>query len=277
MPFVQLEHLSHTYGVKGANPLHALRDINLEIEPGALVAVSDANGCGKSTLGLPLNGNLLPALASVTVDRLATRDPTALRVIRSKVGLVLQSPADQIVATIVEEDVAFGPENLGLAESLLPAVIRSALERVGMWEQRHRPPHMLSAGQQQRVAIAGALAMNPQCLVLDEGTAMLDPAGAVAILDILLDLNASGMTVIFITHDMEEAARARRIIALHQGRKVLDGSPEYVFGSETLPELGLQPPLAARLGSRLADKIPGISRLPLSVEKLAADLLEAMP
>jgi energy-coupling factor transport system ATP-binding protein len=187
--------------------------------------------------------------------------------------MVFQSPEDQIVATIVEEDVAFGPENLGIPEAELPGRVRQALETVGMWEHRSRPPHLLSAGQQQRIAIAGALAMKPRCLVLDEATAMLDPAGRRDLLRLLDELHAAGLTIITITHHMQEASRAGRVIVLDRGQIALDGPPSEVFSEgERLTSLQLDLPPAAALAERLRRRFPALPAGLLTSDMLCSEL-----
>jgi len=275
LPFIKIESLSHVYTSHRENPVQALRGIDLEIEEGEYVALVGANGSGKSTLALHLNALLLPTSGKVWVDEMDTSVAGSVNTIRSTVGMVFQSPADQIVATVIEEDVAFGPENLGVPEEELPLRVREALERVGMWEERHRPPHLLSAGQRQQVAIAGTLAMNPRCIVLDEATAMLDPSGSRELLNILGDLQRGGITIVNITHRMEEAACARRIVVIHEGRIVADGSPRSVFSHENLGTYGLSPPLAARLAGRLRERFSGLPGDILTIDELA-DALTGM-
>jgi len=250
-PLVRIENLYHTYD--GQHPVEALRGISLTIQEGEYVAIVGANGSGKSTLARHLNALLLPTRGEVWVAGLNTRQATHWREIRRTVQMVFQQPDAQLVATVVEEDVAFGPENFGLPEAELPQRVRQALETVGLWAQRQRPPHLLSAGQKQRVAIAGALALNPRLLVLDEATAMLDPAGRAALLDIVRQLQAQGTTIIAITHEMAEAAQADRVVVLDAGRLAMDGPPRQVFAhAAELRALSLDVPpitdLALRLG-----------------------------
>jgi len=249
-PIMRVENLQHTFD--GARPVEALRGIDLTICEGEYVALVGANGSGKSTLARHLNALLLPSRGDVWIEGINTRDTTRLREIRHTVQMVFQQPDTQLVATIVEEDVAFGPENFGVAEAELPGRVRAALETVGLWAHRQRPPHLLSAGQKQRVAIAGALAVNPRVLVLDEATAMLDPAGREAVLDIVRHLHAGGTTIVAITHAMDEAAQADRIIVLAEGRVAMDGAPRQVFAhAKELRMLGLDVPPVADLTLRL--------------------------
>ena len=209
MPLIRIANLTYAYAPTASTSVPALQGIDLQIEAGQYVALIGANGSGKTTLARHLNALLMPTAGDVWIDGLNTRDRSVVRAIRSLVGMVFQSPADQLVATVVEEDVAFGPENLGIAEDELPQRVRRALEQVGMWPLRHRPPHMLSAGQQQRVAIAGVLAMAPRCLVLDEATAMLDPAGRGDVLRVIDALHRDGMTIVAITSPREATKPAR--------------------------------------------------------------------
>lgn len=268
MSFIRVEQLAYTYTPPNQAPTQALCGVNLSVEEGEYVAIVGANGSGKSTLARHLNALLLPTSGDVWIGGRNTRDPEATRAIRSDVAMVFQSPADQIVATIVEEDVAFGPENLGVSEDRLPEVVRSALARVTMWDARDRPPHMLSAGQQQRVAIAGALAMNPRCIVLDEAGAMLDPKGRSDLLHILNDLRQVGITVLSITHSMSEAAQADRMIAMDKGTVALDAAPSEAFASTELASLGLAVPPVTQLARRLHERVPQIPAGVLSVKRL---------
>jgi energy-coupling factor transporter ATPase len=254
LPLIDVRQLEHTYAPPGQPPVTALRGIDLCIESGAYVAIVGANGSGKTTLARHLNALLLPTAGDVYINGRNTRDPEAVRAIRTDIGMVFQSPLDQIVATIVSEDVAFGPENIGVPGKDLPRVVRDALERVGMWEARRRPTHLLSVGQQQRVAIAGVLAMDPRCLVLDEATAMLDPVGRKTVLHILDQLHRDGLTIVTITHSMAEAAHAERVVVLSQGQIAIDGAPRSVFQSEELPELGLAVPPVAEMARRLRQR-----------------------
>jgi energy-coupling factor transporter ATPase len=263
LTLLRVEQLTHTYTPSGQEPVPALHDIDLEVVAGEYVAIVGANGSGKTTLARHLNGLLLPSEGDVWIDGHNTRDPTAVRAIRSTVGMVFQSPLDQIVATVTQEDVAFGPENLGIPAEELPSVVRAALDQVGMWHARHHPPHMLSAGQQQRVAIAGVLAMNPRCVIFDEATTMLDPGGRRDVLQIMDELHRAGMTILTITHSMSEAARAERVIAMQGGHIVLDDVPRVVFASELVP-----PPPPTALARRLREHLPRFPANVLTVPEL---------
>lgn len=256
----------------------ALQDITLEIKTSECIALIGANGSGKSTLARHLNALLLPTAGDVWISGLNTRHRENHREIRSRVGMVFQIPADQVVATVVEADVAFGPENLGIPAFEIRERVHDALARVGAWEFRNRPPHMLSPGQLQRVAIAAALAMRPACLVFDEATAMLDPAGRRDVWRIVDDLRKDGLTIVFITHDMEEAARTERVIALHAGRIALDAPSELAFQqAELLESIGLGVPPIAELARRLHRRFPAFPRSVLTLDILASALVKGCP
>ena len=249
-PIFELQGVWHVY--KGPQAVEALRGIDLTIYKGEYVALIGANGSGKSTLARHLNALLLPTQGRVRTDGISTGDSQRRGEIRRIVQMVFQEPDSQIVATTVEEDVAFGPENFGIPQAEMRQRVRAALETVGMWDLRARPPHQLSAGQKQRVAIAGALAVQPQALILDEATSMLDTAGEQAVLDVLAGLHAMGTTLVTITHEMEEAALADRVVVLSQGQVVLDGTPHEIFGQTLeLRRLGLAPPSLAELSLKL--------------------------
>ena len=232
---------------------HAVNGIDLSIDEGEYVAVIGANGSGKSTFARLVNGLILPTDGCVLVGGYDTADEEHTWDVRSLVGMVFQNPDNQIVASVVEEDVAFGPENLGVPSDEIVRRVAAALESVGMSKYADRSPNRLSGGQKQRIAIAGALAMHPKCILLDEATAMLDPIGRREIMEVASRLNREqGMTVINITHYMEEAAMAERIIVLNHGRVAIDGTPAQVFARESeLGALGLELPPAAQLMSAL--------------------------
>ena len=252
MPLIEIRDLRHVYNAGTPQEVVALDGISLSIERGEFIAIVGGNGSGKSTLAKHLNALLLPTAGVVRVDGLDTRDRAAVWDIRQRVGMVFQNPDNQLVATVVEEDVAFGPENLGIPPSEIVLRVEAALQAVDMLEYRRHAPHLLSGGQKQRVAIAGILAMRPQCLVLDEATTMLDPAGRREVLETVQRLNASGVTVINITHTMEEAVLAPRIVALHDGRIGLEGPPARVFDrAGELEAMGLTLPLIPALARAL--------------------------
>ncbi len=275
--FIQVRAVSHVYSVPGSGPVRALNDITFSIEKGEYIAVIGANGSGKTTLARHLNGLLLPSEGEVTVNGLNTTDESYIREIRSTVGMVFQSPDDQLVATIVREDVAFGPENLGVAEDKLAGIVEVSLKRVGMWEERLRPPHQLSAGQKQRVALAGVMAMNPRCLVLDEATAMLDPVGTQEVLAIVDTLHREGMTVVAVTHKMDEAVRADRILVMHEGRLAADGTPKEIFSNPGLTSWRLRQPAAAILAEKLKSHLPELTEGILDAESLVSAILRRKP
>lgn len=247
---IRVDHLSYQYpGVDNTPGVKVFEDLSLEIEQGSFVAVLGGNGCGKSTLAKHFNSILLPCGGRVFVDGMDTQNEDLLLKIRRSVGMVFQNPDNQIVANVVEEDVAFGPENLGVASPEIRRRVDAALKQVGMYEYREHAPHLLSGGQKQRVAIAGIIAMEPKCIVLDEPTAMLDPRGRKEVMDTVLRLNAEkGITVVLITHHMDEAARAQRVIVLDKGRVAADDTPKKVFSQvELLHKLGLAAPETVEL------------------------------
>src|SRR5579864_2211983 len=248
-----------------------LRGVSLRIDPGEYVAIVGPNGSGKSTLARHLNALLRPTSGRVLVAGMDTRDPAHIRAIRGTVGMVFQHPESQMVATIVEEDVAFGPENLGVPHEELRVRVREALELVGMWGARDRPPHLLSAGQKQRVAIAAVLAMRPACLVLDEATSMLDPEGREAVAAIIAELRRRGTAVVAITHLMNEAARADRIIALAGGAVLMEGPPRRVFArADLLRDVGLDLPPVTAVALRVRAHVPEFPIDVLSVDALSS-------
>lgn len=254
-----------------------LDNLSLSIERGSFTVILGHNGSGKSTLAKLMTGLLKPVKGSVTVDGLSTADEKSETEIHRRVGLVFQNPDNQIVATIVEEDVAFGPENLGLPPSEIRERVDSALEAVDMYEYRLHAPHKLSGGQKQRVAIAGIIAMEPECIVLDEPTAMLDPRGRREVIDTVYRLNREkGITVVLITHYMEEAEKADRVIVMDNGKIVLDGAPAGVFAQiSTIKSVGLGVPQTTELlhvlkedGYPVSDGIISVDACVAEIEKL---------
>lgn len=277
--FIEIENLEHEYRTADGKGHKALAGISLSIGKGEFVAVLGANGSGKSTLARHLNGLLLPSAGQVRIDGLSTAEAAErneLWKIRSRVGMVFQNPDNQLIAAVVEDDVAFGPENLGVEPMEIRQRVMNALQAVGMARFRKRAPHLLSGGQKQRVAIAGTLAMETDCLVLDEPTAMLDPQGRKEVLEVVKRLHREkGLTVILITHFMEEAMAAQRVIVMDQGRAVMEGSPREIFvRTKELKALGLEAPMAGELADRLRKagiplpQEPGI----LTAEELLASL-----
>lgn len=267
MSYIVLKEVNYSYSLGEGRSLKALKNLSFSVEKGSFVALVGMNGSGKSTLSKLLNGLFLPTNKSgqVVVDGINTKEVDAGNLkdgdgkvitafdVRKKVGIVFQNPDNQTVATIVEDDVAFGPENIGLPREEIVDRVYSALESVGMMEYAERPVSKLSGGQKQRVAIAGVLAMRPDVIVFDESTAMLDPLGRREIMSIAKELNDQGITVIMVTHNMDEAALADRIIVLEKGQIVLDGTPKEVF-SHDVTVYGLTLPPATETANRLAEK-----------------------
>ena len=231
----------------------AINDVNLQITEGEFIAILGHNGSGKSTMAKHMNALLIPTDGKMLVNKMDTSDMNNLWNIRETAGMVFQNPDNQLVATIVEEDVAFGPENLGVAPEEIRKRVDEALERVGMSEYKKHAPHLLSGGQKQRIAIAGILAMQPKCIIFDEPTAMLDPSGRKEVLDTIIDLNRNyGITVILITHYMDEAAKADRIVVMDKGKLILDGKPRDVFSNvEKMKNIGLDVPQVTELSYEL--------------------------
>lgn len=242
---ISVEHLSYAYpGVEDAPSVPVFSDLNLKIEEGSFVAILGTNGCGKSTLAKHFNSILLPSGGKVYVCGIDTSNEERIIAVRRNVGMVFQNPDNQIVANVVEEDVAFGPENLGIASPEIRNRVDKALKQVDMYAYREHSPHLLSGGQKQRIAIAGVIAMEPRCIVLDEPTAMLDPRGRKEVMDTIARLNQEkNITVILITHHMDEAARCQRVVVLNQGAVAADGTPQEVFSQvELLHSIGLAAP-----------------------------------
>ena len=231
----------------------AINDVNLQITEGEFIAILGHNGSGKSTMAKHMNALLIPTDGKMLVNKMDTSDMNNLWNVRETAGMVFQNPDNQLVATIVEEDVAFGPENLGVPPEEIRKRVDEALERVGMSEYKKHAPHLLSGGQKQRIAIAGILAMQPKCIIFDEPTAMLDPSGRKEVLDTIIDLNRNyGITVILITHYMDEAAKADRIVVMDKGKLILDGKPRDVFSNvEKIKNIGLDVPQVTELSYEL--------------------------
>lgn len=281
-PIIEFQNVSFRYDSEEEGvqlPLVA-ENLNLQIHEGEFVAILGHNGSGKSTLAKLTNAILLPTSGKVLVDGMDTSDEDLKIKIRQTVGMVFQNPDNQIVATIVEEDVAFGPENLGVEPKEIRRRVNESLKAVGMYEFRKREPHRLSGGQKQRVAIAGIIAMLPRCIVLDEPTAMLDPRGRQEVMSTMLKLNREmGMTVVFITHFMDEAVQADRVVVMDDAKIIMDGKPKEVFKQvERLEEIGLDVPQPTKLaqllrqeGYDLPDDILDVDEC---IEKLSAFLEE---
>ncbi len=247
---IKTEHLRYAYNTETEGKIKfVLNDVDFTVTKGEFVAVLGHNGCGKSTLAKHLNGLLLPVGGTVYVDGMDTKQEEYYQAIRQNVGMVFQNPDNQIVATVVEEDVAFAPENVGVPSEEIRRRVDEALKTVDMYDMRHHAPHLLSGGQKQRVAIAGAIAMEPQCIVFDEPTAMLDPKGRQEVIDTLLKLkNEKNMTVVLITHYMEEAVKADRVVVMDKGKILRDDTPKNIFSEvKFLKGLGLDVPQVTEL------------------------------
>ncbi len=271
---IEVDHIVFQHNHQDREMPPALCGVSLQIAAGEMVAIVGSNGSGKTTLARHLNGLLLPTEGTVRVNGLDTSLPDNRQMILSIVGMVFQFPEDQMVATVVEEDVAFGPENLGLSPAEVRQRVEAALREVDMWTERNRPPHLLSAGQMQRVALAGILAMKPRCIVFDEATAMLDPAGRQTVMEMMHRLHKEGLTIIYITHFMEEAAQAERVVVLDRGKMALDGPPREVFADAArLERLGLDLPPAANAAAVLRRALPSLPEGLLTLD----DLLAALP
>ena len=247
---IKVDHLNFAYpGVDDTPGVSVFVYLELQIKEGSFVAILGGNGCGKSTLAKHFNSILLPSGGKVYVCGLDTMDDEKLIAIRRSVGMVFQNPDNQIVANVVEEDVAFGPENLGVSSPEIRHRVDRALKQVGMYEYREHAPHLLSGGQKQRIAIAGVLAMEPKCIVLDEPTAMLDPKGRREVMETISRLNREkGITVVLITHHMDEAAQAERVVVLDKGVVAADGTPAEVFSQvERMRQLRISAPESVEL------------------------------
>ena len=276
---IKVEHLAYTYpGVDDTPGIRVFEDMNLTIEEGSFVAILGTNGCGKSTLAKHFNSILLPSGGKVYVCGYDTSDEDRLIAIRRRVGMVFQNPDNQIVANVVEEDVAFGPENLGVSSAEIRYRVDNALKQVGMSRYAQHAPHLLSGGQKQRVAIAGIIAMEPKCIILDEPTAMLDPRGRQEVMETVSRLNQEKkITVVLITHHMDEAAQAQRVVVMHKGKVAADGTPKEVFSQvELLHDLGLAAPETVELSWELNKQGFDLPLDRLDEKECAQVLLEAL-
>ncbi|MGI6005161.1 MAG: energy-coupling factor transporter ATPase [Christensenellales bacterium] len=271
---IRLSGVTYDYTRQEGEDTAALRGIDLEIKRGSFVAVIGHNGSGKSTLAKLLNGLFLPKEGAVEIMSMDTALPEHIWDIRQMAGLVFQNPDNQMVTTVVEEDVAFGPENMGVEPSEIRRRVDEALELVGMTDYAQRAPHMLSGGQKQRIAIAGILAMRPKIIILDEPTAMLDPLGRQEVLETVHRLNRQeGMTVVYITHFMNEAAQADRIVVMEEGEIVMDGAPREVFSNlDKLHEVQLDVPLATQLACDLRSHGIDVAGTPIDIDELVEEL-----
>ncbi len=250
---IRIENLIFEYARdEGEEPVRAVNGVSMEIERGSFTAVIGRNGSGKSTLAKNLNGLFLPTGGKVYVKNWDTSDDAHVWDVRQTAGMVFQNPDNQLVSSIVEDDVAFGPENLGVDPAEIRRRVDNALDSVKMGPYRKKAPHQLSGGQKQRIAIAGVVAMRPECIIFDEPTAMLDPRGRQDIMNIIEELHRDGITVVLITHFMDEAVKADRIVIMNEGQVLLDGTPAQVFSKEqTLREIGLDVPLPVEIARRL--------------------------
>lgn len=258
--FIEVKDLVYTYSKEQGddNLCPAIDHVSIEIKRGEYIAIAGSNGSGKSTLARCLNGLLLPTEGKILVDGMDTNDDDLIWDIRKKIGMVFQNPDNQIVSSMVEDEVAFGPENIGIENPELRKRVDNALKSVGMYEYRNREAHKLSGGQKQRIAIAGAVAMRPDCIVFDEPTAMLDPKGRSQVMKVIRELNDQGITIILITHFMEEVAEADRVLVMKSGKLLADSVPEDVFADTNLIEsAGLEIPAAVLLRNELIEN--GIS------------------
>lgn len=252
--FIEVKDLVYTYskGQGDDNLCPAIDHVSIEIKRGEYIAIAGSNGSGKSTFARCLNGLLLPTEGEILVDGMDTNDDDLIWDIRKKIGMVFQNPDNQIVSSMVEDEVAFGPENIGIENPELRKRVDNALKSVGMYEYRNREAHKLSGGQKQRIAIAGAVAMRPDCIVFDEPTAMLDPKGRSQVMKVIRELNDQGITIILITHFMEEVAEADRVLVMKSGKLLADSVPEDVFADTNLIEsAGLEIPAAVLLRNEL--------------------------
>ena len=269
-----IRHVSHTFETEEGKTFDALKDVTAQIKKGEFTAIIGTNGSGKSTLARHLNALLLPTEGELIVEGMRTSDAGRVWDIRQKVGMVFQNPDNQLVAAVVEEDVAFGPENLGVPPEEIRERVDLALEMVGMTSYRKQAPSMLSGGQKQRVAIAGVLAMKPDCIVLDEPTAMLDPKGRKEVMDTIHELNKKeGITIVLITHFMEEAVTADHILVIDKGVLKMEGTPREIFSqADKVTEIGLDVPVPADLARRLRKKGMAVSEKCMTDEELGEAL-----
>lgn len=276
LEFIKIEHLTHIFksNDEQKKDLKALDDVNLSINKGEFIAIIGVNGSGKSTLAKHLNGLLLPTEGACFVDGIKVEDSEEIWKIRQKVSMVFQNPDNQIIATIVEDDIAFGPENMGLPREEIRERVEFALKSLHIEHLRKFAPHLLSGGQKQLTAIAGAIAMRTNCLVLDEPTAMLDPQGRIAVMKALKELHEKyNMTIIMITHFMEEAMQTQRIIVMDDGKVIRDGTPKQIFeDKKKLKALGLEVPLSVDIADELRHRGVKISDDVFTAEQLAVEL-----
>ncbi|MHC1724078.1 MAG: energy-coupling factor transporter ATPase [Aminipila sp.] len=273
---IKIENLQFYYNREADQLLvEAIKNVSLEVEKGHFIAIIGKNGSGKSTLAKNINALLLPSSGTVYVKGFDTKNDDHIWDIRQAAGMVFQNPDNQLVSSIVEDDVAFGPENLGIAPEEIRQRVDSALKAVNMYEHRKKAPHLLSGGQKQRIAIAGVIAMMPDCIVFDEPTAMLDPKGRAGVMEIINKLHSEGITVILITHFMEEAANADRVIIMDKGNIILDGAPVEIFSEvEKIREIGLDVPVAVDLADKLRKRGINIPKDIIGTEEMVEYLCQ---
>ncbi len=271
---VSFKYIKDSDGVKEEK--YAVKDVNLSVKKGEFLVILGHNGSGKSTIAKHMNALVVPTEGTVIVDGLSTTDPNNVWNIRSKAGMVFQNPDNQLVATIVEEDVAFGPENLGVEPSEIRKRVDESLEKVGMSKYKKHAPHLLSGGQKQRIAIAGILAIQPECIIFDEPTAMLDPLGRKEVLKTIRDLNEKhGITIVLITHYMDEAAQADRIIVMDGGSVMMEGTPREIFPQvERMKNIGLDVPQVTELAYELKKAGININEKILNVDEMVNELCQ---
>ncbi len=275
MSFISAENLIFSYDEA---PDKVLRGVSLNIKKGEFIALLGHNGCGKSTMAKMFNAMLLPDEGTVFVDGISTADGEMTYEVRRNVGLVFQNPDNQLVASIIEEDVAFGPENLGLEPDEIRRRVDNSLKAVGMYEYRDHAPYKLSGGQKQRVAIAGILAMQPSCIVFDEPTAMLDPSGREEVLSTISELHKKGITIVLITHYMDEAVLADRVVVMDRGTILTEGTPREVFSEVSLlKKHSLSVPQACELAYKLSGAGVSFDKIPLDCDECVALLEEVLP
>ncbi|UOW68013.1 energy-coupling factor transporter ATPase [Paraclostridium bifermentans] len=272
---VSVEDISFEY-VTEEDKFKAIDNLSLNVKQGEFVVVIGHNGSGKSTLSKNLNAILMPTTGNIYINGLNTKEEKSLWDIRQTAGMVFQNPDNQIVATIVEEDVAFGPENLGIDPPEIRKRVEESLKSVGMYDMRDRQPHLLSGGQKQRVAIAGIIAMKPKCIIFDEATAMLDPSGRKEVMKTIKRLNKEeNISIMHITHFMEEAVDADRVIVMEKGKKVLEGTPKEVFSKvEMLKSIGLDVPCMTELSKELKEEGLDIDGDILTVDEMVVKLCQ---
>lgn len=272
---IEVNDISFEY-ITEESKFKAIEDLSLNVAQGEFVAIIGHNGSGKSTLSKNLNAILIPTQGDIVINGLNTKEEEYLWDIRQSAGMVFQNPDNQIVATVVEEDVAFGPENLGIDQKEIRKRVEESLKSVGMYELKDRQPHLLSGGQKQRVAIAGIIAMKPKCIIFDEATAMLDPSGRKEVMKTIKKLNKEdNITVLHITHFMEEAVEADRVIVMEKGKKILEGTPRQVFGKiDKLREIGLDVPYMTELSNLLSKEGIDIDSDILTVDEMVMKLCQ---